>query len=61
MKKIHDKVSVCSLIVNILPITPFRGLVPAFRKPPVILEMVTKAGHENVHWRNSTNESEGNP
>jgi hypothetical protein len=27
-------------------ITPFRKLVPAFLQPPVILNIVPKAGHE---------------
>jgi hypothetical protein len=46
--------------VNILLVHPFRGLVPAFRKPPVILKIVQKPAM-NVHWRNSTNESERKP
>ncbi len=34
------------LIVKILPVTLLRGLVPAFRKQPVILKIVPKVGHE---------------
>jgi hypothetical protein len=56
-----------SLIVKILPINLFMELVPAFRWPPVscdfnsILKAILRKPAMDVHWRESTNESEGKP
>jgi hypothetical protein len=50
------------IIVKTLPVTLFRKLVPAFRKPRVILKIVLKACHKCTYTvENLPNERERKP